>query len=143
MEKFSYETNGYNRAEVNEFVTDVINKTEGIVEKIKSQEIEIKYLKNELQHYRNIEDTLKSAIIKAEEIGENITKLAREESDIIISDAKNNASRILNESLLKVEKLENHTEILEKKIKIYKNKLKLLMEQQITMIDDIYNEEQD
>ena len=97
MEKFSYETNGYNRAEVNEFVTDVINKTEGIVEKIKSQEIEIKYLKNELQHYRNIEDTLKSAIIKAEEIGENITKLAREESDIIISDAKNNASRILNE----------------------------------------------
>lgn len=143
MEKFSYETNGYNRAEVNEFVTDVINKTEGIVEKIKSQEIEIKYLKNELQHYRNIEDTLKSAIIKAEEIGENITKLAREESDIIISDAKNNASRILNESLLKVEKLENHTEILEKKIKIYKNKLKLLMEQQITMIDDIFNEEQD
>ena len=140
MEKFSYETNGYNRTEVNDFITDVINKTEGIVEKVKSQEIEIKHLQDELQHYRNIEDTLKSAIIKAEEIGDNITKLAREESDIIISDAKNNASRIINEALIKVQRLENHTEILEKKIKINKSKLKLLMEQQLAMIDEIDND---
>ena len=29
MEKFSYEANGYNRQEVNQFVSDVIAQTEG------------------------------------------------------------------------------------------------------------------
>ena len=33
MDKFSYETNGYNREEVNQFVGDVIKQTEGIVKK--------------------------------------------------------------------------------------------------------------
>ena len=31
MEKFSYEANGYNRGEVNQFIRDVITQTEGIV----------------------------------------------------------------------------------------------------------------
>ena len=35
MEKFSYETNGYNRREVNNFVNEVITQTEGIVKKCK------------------------------------------------------------------------------------------------------------
>lgn len=137
MEKFSYETNGYNRAEVNQFITDIIVKTEGIIEKVRNQEAEIESLKKELRHYKNIEDTLKSAIIKAEEIGDNIKKAAREESDMIISDAKNNASRIVNEALLKAEKVENHTDILENNIRIYKTKLKLLIEQQLAIVDKI------
>ncbi len=33
MDKFNYEANGYNRAEVNKFVTDVIKETEGIIKK--------------------------------------------------------------------------------------------------------------
>ena len=137
MEKFSYETNGYNRTEVNQFITDIIIKTEGIIETARNQEAEIESLKKELGRYRNIEDTLKSAIIKAEEIGDNIKKMAREESDMIISDAKNNASRIVNEALLKAEKVQNHTEILENNIRIYKRKLKLLIEQQQAIVDEI------
>ena len=37
MEKFSYEANGYNRQEVNQFVSDVIVKTEDIIKKCKAQ----------------------------------------------------------------------------------------------------------
>ena len=41
MEKFSYEANGYNRNEVNQFIIDVIKETEGIMTKVKSQNNEI------------------------------------------------------------------------------------------------------
>ena len=34
--------------------------------------------------------------------------MAREESEMIITDAKHNASRIVNEALLKDDKIENH-----------------------------------
>ncbi len=137
MEKFSYETNGYNRSEVNNFVEEVITQTEGIVKKCKQQRDEIEKLVEELKHYRNLENSLKDAIIKAEEAGDNIKRMAREESNMIITDAKNNASRIVNEALLRAEKIEIKSETLENNIKIFKRKLKLIMEQQMAVVEEI------
>ena len=137
MEKFSYETNGYNRSEVNKFVDDVIKQTEGIISKCKWQKKEIESLKAELTRYRNMEASLKDAIIRAEEAGDNIKRMAREESNMIIADAKNNASRIVNESLLKAEKIEIKAENIENNMKIFKRKLKLIMEQQMAVVEEI------
>ena len=78
MDKFSYEANGYNRKEVNQFIGDVIVQTESIIERVKSQNTEIEKLRAELEHYKSIEDTLKKAIIKAEETGDNIRRMARD-----------------------------------------------------------------
>lgn len=137
MEKFNYEANGYNRLEVNKFVDDVIKQTEGIIEKCKLQQARIERLEKELEHYRNIETSLKDAIIRAEEAGDNIKKMAREEANMIITDAKHNASRIVNESLLKAEKIEVKRENVENNMKIFKRKLKLIMEQQMAVVEEI------
>ena len=137
MERFNYETNGYNRSEVNQFVSDVINQTEGIIKKCREQSSEVLKLKQELEHYRSLEDTLKTAIIKAEETGDNIKRMAREEHEFIVRDAKNNASRIVNEALLKAEKIENSADLLERNMKIFKRKLKVIVEQQMAVVDEI------
>jgi cell division initiation protein len=137
MKKFSYEANGYNRNEVNQFIGDVIVQTEGIIARVKSQNTEIEKLKAELEHYKNIEDTLKRAIMKAEETGDNIKKMARDESELIVSEAKHNASRIVNEALLRAEKIENNADLLEKNMKIFKRKLKVIMEQQMAVVEEI------
>ena len=137
MEKFSYETNGYNRSEVNQFVSDVISETEGIITRVKSQRDEIEKLKKELEHYKELESTLNKAIIKAEETSDNIKKMAREESNMIIDNAKHNASRIVNEALIKAEKIENNSYTLQRNMKIFKTKLKILMEQQQAVVDEI------
>lgn len=137
MEKFSYEANGYNRQEVNQFVSDVITQTEGIIKKCKAQGATLESLKKEIEHYKMMESTLKTAILKAEETGDNIKRMAREEHEMIIEDAKNNASRIVNEALLKAEKIESNAETLEKNMKIFKRKLKIIMEQQMAVVDEI------
>ena len=137
MEKFSYEANGYNRNEVNNFVGDVITQTEGIIQKCKEQREEIRKLKDELKHYREIENSLKDAVMRAEMAGDNIKKMAREESNMLITDAKNNASRIVNESLLKAEKIETKADTLEHNIKVLKRKLKLIIEQQLAVVEEI------
>ena len=137
MEKFSYEANGYNRQEVNQFVSDVIAQTEGIIKKCKAQGEALEKLKAEIEHYKRMEATLQTAILKAEETGDNIKRMAREEHEMIVRDAKNNASRIANEALLKAEKIENHAENLEKNMKIFKRKLKVIMEQQMAVVDEI------
>ena len=137
MEKFTYETNGYNRNEVSQFIDDVITQTEGIIVKCKEQRDEIDKIKKELEHYKNMENSLKDAIIRAEETGDNIKRMAREESNMIVVDAKHNASRIVNEALLKAEKIEVNAETLKNNMKIFKRKLKLIMEQQMAVVDEI------
>lgn len=137
MEKFSYETNGYNREEVNRFISDVIVQTESIVSRCRKQNEEIESLKRELEHYKNLEKTLNMAILKAEETGDNIKRMARTEAEMIIGDAKGNASRIVNESLLRAEKIENKADILERNLKIFKRKLKIIMEQQMAVVEEI------
>ena len=137
MDKFNYEANGYNRSEVNKFVTDVIKETEGIIQKCKDQKKEIADLKEKLSHYEDLENTLKQSLINAEKTADNVKRLAREEADIIISDAKHNASRIVGESLLKARKIENEADTLEKNVKIFKRKLKIIVEQQLAVVEEI------
>ena len=137
MDKFNYEANGYNRAEVNKFVTDVIKETEGIIKKCKDQKKEIADLKDKLSHYEDLENTLKQSLINAEKTADKVKRLAREEADIIVSDAKHNASRIVGESLLKARKIEQEADTLEKNVKIFKRKLKIIVEQQMAVVEEI------
>lgn len=137
MDKFNYEANGYNRAEVNKFVTDVIKETEGIIKRCKDQKKEIADLKDKLSHYEDLENTLKQSLINAEQTADNVKRLAREEANIIVSDAKHNASRIVGESLLKARKIEDEADRLEKNVKIFKRKLKIIVEQQMAVVEEI------
>ncbi|MBR2828138.1 MAG: DivIVA domain-containing protein [Bacilli bacterium] len=137
MDRFSIEENGYNKEEVNNFVKDVIKETEIIIERVKNQSEEIIKLKQELEHYKNLEKSLNESITKNQEINNSIRELAREESEMILENAKHNASRIVNEALLKAEKIETNATNLEKNMKIFKRKLKIIMEQQQAVVDEI------
>ena len=64
-------------------------------------------------------------------------KVANERANIIISDAKNDASRIINDALLRAEKIDEQTDILERNIKIFKRKLKIIVEQQLAVVEEI------
>ena len=137
MEKFSYEENGYNKKEVNQFIGEVIRETEAIVTRVKKQNKEIEDLKKELEKYKTMEESLKNSLLKAEETSDNIKKMARDEREIIINDAKSNASRIVNEALIRAEKIENNSDMLERNMRIFKRKLKSIVEQQLTVVEEI------
>ena len=137
MDKFSYEEKGYNREEVNKFIDNVIVQTEAVINRVKSQQEEIKSLKKELEHYKTIEDTLKSALLNAEKASNDIKKNAIEESKLIVMDAKRNASHIVNDALLRADKIEARADMLERNIVTFKRKLKLIIDQQQAVVEDI------
>ena len=137
MEKFNREQDGYNKQEVNKFIDDVIVQTEAVINSVKTQQEEIKSLKKELEHYKKIEETLKSALLNAEKASNDIKKNAVEESRIIVMDAKRNASQIVNDALMRAEKIEVRADTLERNIIVFKRKLKLIVDQQLSVIEDI------
>ena len=137
MDKFSIEANGYSRAEVNKFLDDVITQTEAIINRVKAQNKEIKELKNQLESYKRMENDLKSSMFRNESINNDIRNQAIEQGKNIIEDAKRNASRIVNDALIRSEKIEMKADILERNVRIFKNKLRLIVEQQLSVVDEI------
>ena len=137
MEKFSTSKDGYNKEEVNKFVNDVVTEVESMLNKMKQKDKEISELTKSLEKYNNLELVLNKTILMAEDSSNQMKKLAKEEADNLINDAKKNASRIVNEALMQAEKTELESIRLKRNIITFKKKLKVLLEQQIDLADEI------
>ena len=94
-------------------------------------------LKNQINYYKQIESTLNNSMAMVRNTGEQIRNNALKEREMIIADAKNSASRILNDVLIKAERIQMDNDKLKKDISIYKNKVRTLIECQLEMLDDI------
>ena len=130
MDNFNEEKLGYNKKEVNDFVDYVIKKTEENVNIIRSQSEEIRRLNEELNRQKNMYSLTKEEI-------DNIRLNASLERDRIISDAKDNASRIVNDALVRANSINQKQELLNKNIYIYKKKIRNTLMEQLEALDDI------
>ena len=139
MEKFTTSKDGYNKNEVNKFVNDVIIEVESMISKLKEKDRKIEELTKTIEKYNNMELTLNKTILMAENTSNEMKKLAKEESENLINEAKKNASRIVNEALLEAEKIQIESIRLKKNIVLFKKKLKVILENQIDMVDEIDN----
>lgn len=137
MKKFSKELNGYNKQEVNAFLNDVITQTEKVLDKLERQQSEINLLKNQIIHYQDIERSLNLALTNANESGENIRRMARSEAKAIIDEANRNANRIVNDALIRNEKIEMKNQNMERNLRIFKNRLRSIVEQQLQVVEEI------
>ena len=137
MKKFGNSFPGYNKFEVNSFVANVTKEYEQMLDSLKSRDNEILQLKNELEHFKRMESTLNRAILIAEEASQNIKKTAIEESKIVIEDAKKNASRIINNALMKAEKIEMDANNLKRQVAIYKKRYRAILEEQLDEVDKL------
>jgi cell division initiation protein len=135
MKKFSNSFSGYNKNEVNSFVKNVTTEYESMLNKLKLRDQEINSLRQELERFKNLESTLNRAILIAEESSHNIKKTAFDESKLIIEDARRNASRILNNALMKAEKVEAETDNLKRQVEVYKRRFRSMIEEQLDEIE--------
>lgn len=94
-------------------------------------------LRNQINYYKQIESTLNNSMTMIKSTSEQIKNNSLKERDVIILDAKNTASRILNDALIKAEKIEMEASNLRKNTIVYKNKLRSLLQIQYDLIDDI------
>lgn len=150
MEKFSRTLHGYNPEEVNSFLDEVINQVEKLIESNRQKNEEILLLKSQIknaktsdeilkkaQKFDELEATLNKAIVMAENTGEHIRRVAKQERDLMLEEAKKNASVIINDALVRSEKIEYQASLLRKNIIMFKRKLKINLEEQLKLVDDI------
>ena len=137
MKKFSTSINGYNKIEVNNFVSEVVREYENILNNMKKINEDNQRLLQEIERYKDMQGSFNKAILVAEDASSQIKKMAKDEYKTIIDEAKKNASRIVNEALLKANRIENDSEELRRRTIMFKRKLRQAIESELEAIEDI------
>ena len=147
MEKFKRALRGYDPDEVNGFLDQIIKQVETMIEEIKERDAKIVELENvalenvrlkdKVEQYERMEGTLNKALFMAQKTSEQIKLSAHQESTILLEEAKQNASRIINEALLRAEKTEMEANMLKRNVNIFKRRLRDIIETQLEIVDDI------
>lgn len=139
MKKFDTVFRGYDKLQVQAFLDDVIKNYEMLLEKSKKTEEENRRLVDQIEYYKKIEDTMNRAIYNAENVGDQIKSSARKEAEVLVTEARHNANRIINDALLKAEKAQNHADQLKRNTNMLKRRLRQIIENQLLVIEEIDN----
>ena len=139
MKRFSIVEHGYDIDEVNRFIDIVIGRLEKLNAENASYVAKIEKLNEQLQNSNQNVDIsrLEKAILAVQETSDRMKELAKEEARMIVEEAKNNASAIVHEALLEAEKAEREKIYMERNIKLYKERMKSLVEGQLNLIEDL------
>lgn len=133
--EFSSKFRGYDEDEVNEFLDQVVKDYEMVIREKMNLEEKVEMLEEKLSHFTNIEDTLNRSILVAQETAEEVKGNATKESKLIIKEAEKNADRIINEALSKSRQIAMEVEELKKQAKVFRTRLKMMVEAQLEMIE--------
>ena len=147
MEKFNRTLRGYDPEEVNAFLDKIISQVESMVSDMREKDKKIvelqslvnenRMLKEKISQFERIESSLNSTIVMAQKTSEQVKMAAHQESQTILEDAKNNANRIVNEALIKAEKTEEEAALLKRNIKIFKKRIRDIIETQLEVVDEM------
>lgn len=140
MKRFSIVERGYDIDEVNRFIDIVIGRLEKLNTENATYIAKIEKLNQTIQTKNSQvgdEQKLAKAILAVQETADKIKEVSREEARIIVEEAKNNADSIIHEALIKAEKLEHESMLLEKNMRIYKERIKSILNAQLELINDL------
>ncbi|QHS22184.1 DivIVA domain-containing protein [Virgibacillus sp. MSP4-1] len=134
--EFTRTFRGYDEDEVNEFLDQVIKDYEKVIREKKEYEEEVADLKERIGHFNDIETTLNKSILVAQETAEDVKNNANKEAKLIIKEAEKNADRIINEALSKSRKITLEVEELKKQAKVFRTRMKMIVQAQLDMIEN-------
>ncbi|SHN15251.1 DivIVA domain-containing protein [Gracilibacillus kekensis] len=127
---------GYDEDDVNEFLDQVIKDYETVMREKKELKDKVEQLNERVSHFSNIETTLNKSILVAQETAEEVKENAKKESKLIIKEAEKNADRIINEALHKSRSIALEVEELKKQAKVFRTRLKMLVEAQLDLVEN-------
>lgn len=123
--------------EVDEFLNLVIDGYERLYKENMEAKDSITKLQESLKQYKNLENTLQSALVVAQSASEQVQKNAEEKAENIIADANNKAKEIIANSFEEVKKLEYRYEELKRSVDVYRAKMTALLESQLGILKKV------
>lgn len=98
---FSTKMRGFSQEEVDDFLDQVINDYEGILNQNRDLEKHVKHLEEKLRYFNELKEALNQSIIVAQETADQVKESAQKEAEAIIADARLEANQVLEDATTK------------------------------------------
>jgi cell division initiation protein len=87
-------TGGYSRQEVDAFLARIADVLENLIQQNRDLKAQLAQQKEELDEHRQMEETLRNALVTSQKFGENLIESAKREASLLIEAARLEKSRI-------------------------------------------------
>ena len=133
--------NGYSVEEVDDFLDDLTADYSRNYKENAELKSKIEELNKNMEHYKSIESTLNNTLVMAQSTAEDIKKVAQQQAEQIISEAKSNAQKQVDELNNQLIAKRKEVEDVKKQFDIYKAKMESLLISQLELLKDINKED--
>ena len=136
--EFKKAIRGYKEEEVDEFL-DIVKED---FEQIYRENLELKekltLYQDQINKYDNIGETLKATLITAQSAAEDTCSAANRKAKVIVEEADLKSRQIIELANSRVIEIRKEYDTMVKEFKIFRNKFKSLLEDEIRSIDEIF-----
>jgi len=111
---------GYNKQDVDDYMEYILEDYEALYKQSLSADKEIKALREQLEAYKSMEETMKNSILVAQQAAERLEANAKEKADIIIKDAETKAKEITENANKSIEQSVKDLAQMQRTMDVYK-----------------------
>ena len=129
---------GYRDEEVDEFLDIIKEDYESLCREHTALKEKLGLYQDQVNKYENIEETLKATLITAQSAAEDTCSAANKKAKIIVEEADLKARQIIEQANNRVIEIRKEYDALVKEFKIFRNKFKSLLEDEIRSVDEIF-----
>ncbi len=124
----------YKAEEVDEFMTALRVEYEKLYKENLALKDKVSMLSDAIKQYKSMEDTLQSAIIVAQNTGEEVKRNAYAKAENIVNDAELKASTIISDAGKEVTRINYQFEEMKRSVEIYRAKMVSLISSQMDIL---------
>ncbi len=126
---------GYKMEEVDEFLDRISKEYEQLVKEKLSLEEKNNFLKENIEQYQRLEETLHNSIIVAQETAEEVKRNANKEAELIRREAEKESQRLIEEARFKASRILAEHEEVHKQAQIFKLRFRSFIEAQLASLE--------
>ena len=124
----------YKAEEVDEFMTALRIEYEKLYKENLALKDKVSMLSDAIKQYKSMEDTLQSAIIVAQNTGEEVKRNAYTKAENIVNDAELKASTLISDAGKEVTRINYQFEEMKRSVEIYRAKMVSLISSQMDIL---------
>lgn len=129
--------NGYSVDEIDEFLDQLTLDYQTLYKENSTLREKITELQQSIEHYKTIENTLQSTLVMAQTTADEIKKIANQEAEQIVKEAKLEAKDSIASIKQEIVKETRNMEETKKQFEVYKAKMEALLISQLELLKDM------
>ena len=127
---------GYDANQVDDFLDAVADEFERIFAENQRLMEEMTSLRRRLEQFEQLEESIQSALVQAEQAARDLRQNANKEAELIVREAKGRAHQILADSSGRVERVQESYEVLRKAKQEFGNDFRRLLKSYLAVLDN-------